>query len=101
MARREPPLSARVLGTAAGALTREPNSAGESTLGDVIADALQTGSVAWGSTVGPPHDADLGGAGLNLERGTADRGRVDPASITAGDKVKYPGSEKAHSNRRS
>lgn len=52
MARREPPLSARVLGTAAGALTRQPNAAGESTLGDVIADALQTGSVAWGSTVG-------------------------------------------------
>lgn len=52
MARRELPTSARVLGTAAGALTRQPNAAGESSLGDVVADALQTGSVAWGSTTG-------------------------------------------------
>lgn len=33
-----------VIGVLAGALTRRPNPAGESVLGDVVADALQTGA---------------------------------------------------------
>lgn len=42
-----PRLLQRVLGRAAGRLTRDQNPAGESLLGDVFADAVQTGVWAW------------------------------------------------------
>ena len=55
-----------VIGVLAGPLTRRQNAAGESTLGDVIADALQTGAKPFDLNVAAlidPADlhADLGG----------------------------------------
>lgn len=45
------PWTARVIGRVAGPLTRRPNDAGESTLGDVVADAIQVGTETWGGNV--------------------------------------------------
>jgi 5'-nucleotidase len=46
-----PQLIGRMIGSAAAALTRRQNDAGESVLGDVLADAVQAGSVTWGENV--------------------------------------------------
>lgn len=46
-----PQLLRRVLGRAAGRLGREQNPAGESILGDVFADAVQSGARAWSQCV--------------------------------------------------
>lgn len=44
-------LENRVIGAVAGPLTRRQTAAGESTLGDVTADAIQVGSRGWGGNV--------------------------------------------------
>jgi 5'-nucleotidase len=41
-------LANQVIGVAAGAIARHQDSAGECALGDVVADAVQVGSVTWG-----------------------------------------------------
>jgi 5'-nucleotidase len=70
-----------VVGVLAGPLTRRQNPAGESTLGDVVADALQTGAKPFDLNVAAlidPDDlhADLGGK------------RDVPVKVTAGDALK-------------
>ncbi|WP_179266187.1 5'-nucleotidase C-terminal domain-containing protein [Asanoa hainanensis] len=64
-----------VVGVLGGPLTRRPNPAGESTLGDVVADALQTGAKPFDLNVATLVDpADL----------RADLGRKHP-EVTVGD----------------
>jgi 5'-nucleotidase len=76
-----------VVGVLAGPLTRRANAAGESALGDVLADALQTGAKPFDLNVAAlvdPADlrADLDGKGG--EHGTDGK----PVKLTVGDALK-------------